>query len=441
MDNYNNNPQESKQQTPQENPTASMSGYNMTENPLSGEYKPPVAENNENPQSQPPQQDYGKYYNSYQLYNENPPNYVKNEEENQKYTVSKTNMFYRAAEINGRPVYYQPSTNTYFSPVERPEEKAEYHEKKAVKKAANHIGLGLIFITVITEILVIAYQSLSGAFNLPDLLSDGGFLLFFNTLVSAIGIGGGGLLILKLQKKDISSLIARPVKGTFWPLVIGGMGVCYVANMLVSAITRIFSVSPAEIPHPAGIWGFFLSIITVAVSPAIIEEFMFRGAIMGSLLKFGKPFAIFTSAFLFGIFHGNFEQMPFAFLVGIIMGYAVCESRSIWTSVALHFANNCLAVILDYANDFFKNGIPYLISLMIYLIIIALGFLGIFVLCIRKSDAFKFKPTQHVSTAKQRFGWLCGSAAIVVFFVIEFISCMTVQFSGQLSEMLQQMAR
>ena len=73
----------------------------------------------------------------------------------------------------------------------------------------------------------------------------------------------------------------------------------------------------------------------------VAEEILFRGFVQRSLRPFGRRFAIFGSAFLFGVFHGNLLQTPYAFLVGLVLGY-VAEEYAIPWSMALHMFNNLI---------------------------------------------------------------------------------------------------
>lgn len=73
----------------------------------------------------------------------------------------------------------------------------------------------------------------------------------------------------------------------------------------------------------------------------ISEEILFRGLILRSFQPYGKKFAILASAFLFGIYHGNFIQSPFAFAVGLVLGYVAVEYSMLW-SILLHAINNLL---------------------------------------------------------------------------------------------------
>ena len=79
----------------------------------------------------------------------------------------------------------------------------------------------------------------------------------------------------------------------------------------------------------------------MAIWAPISEEILFRGLIQRLLMPHGKKFAIFCSAFLFGIFHGNLIQTPYAFLVGLVLGYVAAEYSIAW-AMLLHMINNML---------------------------------------------------------------------------------------------------
>lgn len=73
----------------------------------------------------------------------------------------------------------------------------------------------------------------------------------------------------------------------------------------------------------------------------VVEEIIYRGFVMRSLQRYGKTFAILVSSAIFGLMHGNLLQGIFAFLVGLVFGYAAME-YSIYVSMVLHVMNNLL---------------------------------------------------------------------------------------------------
>lgn len=90
-------------------------------------------------------------------------------------------------------------------------------------------------------------------------------------------------------------------------------------------------------------------IYTCIVAP-IIEECIYRGAVLRSLEKYGRWFAILVSGILFGLMHGNFYQIFMGAVVGIILGYLATE-YSIKLTILLHMLNNtCVQIISDISS-------------------------------------------------------------------------------------------
>lgn len=85
----------------------------------------------------------------------------------------------------------------------------------------------------------------------------------------------------------------------------------------------------------------------------IVEEVVFRGVVMRGLAKYGKVFAIVTSAAMFGIFHGDIVQGFFAFCSGLMLGYVAMEFGIRWAMV-LHIFNNFVLA------DLFARALAFL---------------------------------------------------------------------------------
>ena len=77
----------------------------------------------------------------------------------------------------------------------------------------------------------------------------------------------------------------------------------------------------------------------MGLAAPIVEELLFRGLILRGLEPYGKRFAIVASSLLFGLFHGNLVQSPYAFAVGLVLGYTAMEYSITWAMV-LHMLNN-----------------------------------------------------------------------------------------------------
>lgn len=326
-----------------------------------------------------------------------------------------------------------PYAYPYYQPYADPNTVRLNIEKKAVKRTANHIGLGLVLFEIASVVIQIILMIVLQLFHRTELLYDSVFLLLFNIGITLIGFPTVACFISRSEKQKISGMVSfgAPKQGAFWPAVMVGIGFCYVANevtvLLQSNLSGLFPFASNDIDLPTGAWGIALGMLSTAVFPALLEELIFRGAIMGSLLKFGKGFALFTSALIFGLVHGNLEQIPFAFMVGLVLGFAVLETESIWTGVVIHFLNNLLSVVLEYVQLYGGENLAQAIYLLLLAALIMLGFFGIYLISLKNKNILKFKPTAHLSTAGQRFGWFSGSAAIIIFYVLIGLEVLSLQ--------------
>ena len=92
---------------------------------------------------------------------------------------------------------------------------------------------------------------------------------------------------------------------------------------------------------------FFL----VIVQP-IGEEIYFRGFLFDKIEGFaGGVFAIFITAFLFGIAHMSYgKEIPvlMIILMGVVLGYIVYKTRNLYSSLIAHIAFNVTSFTLAY---------------------------------------------------------------------------------------------
>jgi len=88
-------------------------------------------------------------------------------------------------------------------------------------------------------------------------------------------------------------------------------------------------------------------VVTVFLAP-LAEEFLFRGVTMKKAQKI-MPFmaANLLQALLFGIYHLNWIQGVYAFVLGLILGFTAEYFHSVWASIILHAFVNGSAEVLS----------------------------------------------------------------------------------------------
>ncbi len=92
-----------------------------------------------------------------------------------------------------------------------------------------------------------------------------------------------------------------------------------------------------------GVWAL---LFIIALSPAICEEVLHRGALLSGLRRIMPPWtAVIVTGVLFGLFHLSVHRLLLTTLSGILLGYLVWRNRSLITGVVAHFCVNAAAVL------------------------------------------------------------------------------------------------
>jgi membrane protease YdiL (CAAX protease family) len=133
-----------------------------------------------------------------------------------------------------------------------------------------------------------------------------------------------------------------------------GAGVAYVLAAAVEpALERLFPPPPAlrhaveRLLLPAsGLRPLAIDLVAFALAPAVAEELLFRGALLGALRpRVGTPVAIVASAIAFAAYHGSVYRLAPAALAGLALGGVRVASRSLVSAIAFHVANNAFVVV------------------------------------------------------------------------------------------------
>ena len=92
------------------------------------------------------------------------------------------------------------------------------------------------------------------------------------------------------------------------------------------------------------------NLFVLAIVPAICEELLFRGALQNIFCRMlsNHHVAIWLTAALFSLFHGELFAFLPRFVLGAALGYLFYYSGSIWINIMTHFLNNALAILLFY---------------------------------------------------------------------------------------------
>lgn len=106
-------------------------------------------------------------------------------------------------------------------------------------------------------------------------------------------------------------------------------------------------------------WGdYLLSLLVMALGPAIFEETFFRGGMQRILHGMtGRTWSpVIITALVFSAIHFSYFGFIPRVALGIVLGLLYQFSGSLWTSIAAHFLNNAVVVTMIFI--YTQRGLP-----------------------------------------------------------------------------------
>ncbi len=334
-------------------------------------------------------------------------------------------MFSPSQTPGSQPPYYQPYYQPYVPPMS-----PEQAEKKRLRSDAAYIGGMMLMLTIAFELTFSIALNLLQLFGVVTMeersygvyygLDNTGYLLLyagiyvFNFLAPSISVA----ICCKRRHFPLAPA-NRVVAGDAFFGILGAMGGCIAANYIATYVSYFLEeqgwsrpMSPQLLENTPE--SLLLNLLAIAVLPALLEEMVFRGYVLRAFRPYGDWFAVMISALLFSLMHGNILQIPFALLVGILLGWLYVMTENIWIPVAVHFANNAMSVLLEYFSFGMLAETQSLYVSMVFLVIGVVGAVSLLILFVRGSDLFRSLPRRSMLTVWQRLGVLATSPLFVV---------------------------
>ncbi|MBQ9113340.1 MAG: CPBP family intramembrane metalloprotease [Clostridia bacterium] len=152
--------------------------------------------------------------------------------------------------------------------------------------------------------------------------------------------------------------------------------------------------------------GFIGVLFVIAVLPAIMEDFFFRGIQLEGIKTFGTVSGAILSGALFALFHQNPAQTVYQFICGAAFALVAIKAGSFLPTALAHFINNAYILVLHKYQITSFSAPVYAIILVTSAIclIVSLGYL-------------LFIDRQKTEKKKGKYGgfFLCASVGIAVF--------------------------
>lgn len=336
---------------------------------------------------------------------------------------------------NGQYMYYQNFYNMFdgYNPI------IDERVKK-LRHMGLVIGCGMLGFTVMQYVIAFLLQ----AFNLYDLyVTDTVFQMGISAIAPVLYVFLPFLVSFmfypKQDKHSVDIFNLPKSKELFVFAVFAGLMICSLGDRVASFFSAIVSMFGAdfegpETENPTTLLGCILQVVAYAVIPPLVEEFAMRGVVMQPLRKYGDKFAIVVSSILFAALHGNMQQIPFAFIAGLVLGYFAIATESIWTSIVIHCLNNLSSVILSIYYTRHPDE-----SMLFYFaiegVIFAVGVLA-FILFVKTDKATLKKDSSEIGSSLKYSTVLCTPTIAFSFLIAISTSLDYTSFNSGLGSLL-----
>jgi len=118
-------------------------------------------------------------------------------------------------------------------------------------------------------------------------------------------------------------------------------------NIFAYLLQNIIDLPPATLPVPKNVFELIMGIVIVGILPGTCEELMHRGFLLTAYEKRGSYKAVVIVSILFGLFHFDTTNLFGPIFLGLLIGYYVVRTGSIFAGILAHFLNKEIAEVIQ----------------------------------------------------------------------------------------------
>lgn len=154
-------------------------------------------------------------------------------------------------------------------------------------------------------------------------------------------------------------------------------------NYLFFLLEKIGYSPDTSLPLPlTNGWWLIINLFALAIIPAVCEEVIYRGIILNGFRRFGTVNAILISSLFFALAHGSAMQFFYQFILGIVLGFVLIKTGSIFASMLVHFLNNATVIVFNFVTKSQSEAVVYSVSDVISSFTLAIAAAGVLILLI-----------------------------------------------------------
>lgn len=267
--------------------------------------------------------------------------------------------------------------------------------------------LAIVFVTIIAIIIC----------NIAGLESES-YQTFFNTSYGYLILASVMYLVIAsvfffINRKSDNKIISKPSWKKFFFYVFIAIISFLALYPIITCIDTLLvdlGISLNTLPYKLNTSGYLVSLLSVVILPAVVEELLFRGLIFKGLKPYGKVFSVTLSALIFSLYHMSIDQLIYPFLVGLLLGVIMHKENNILYCIAIHFTNNFLSLTLSYLNINLSYHHWTYILIAIILLIAFVSIILYFTLKSRKKES-----KEKISSEGKVYFSICLTILVIIF--------------------------
>lgn len=217
------------------------------------------------------------------------------------------------------------------------------------------------------------------------------------------------LIVLRCIRFPLRAVVTvRPLKGDFIPWLGVFLGVSVGMNYLVNLMLLLLEWAGFPVPDvfssydpqtlPQAVWYF----IILAILPAISEEILCRAGVAGVLKYFHPWTAVLVSAFGFGLMHATLQQIPFAFALGVVLGFVYVKTGNLLYPILFHFVNNGWVCVVTFLSVWAGEDVAAVVGYCGDGAFVLFGMVSLIYLIVKKQFTLKEIPHSLDASAAGR---------------------------------------
>ena len=228
------------------------------------------------------------------------------------------------------------------------------------------------------------------------------------------------LLFFRLRHKKITCYIRLRPELPLYPFF------TIIFTAAAAVLTLLFIDTVAETGHlltplrvriPEGAFEITFFFICRVLIPALAIEILFRGIVLNELMPWGRTFAIAAAAFTGALLSDSPSMFLFQAVIGLISGYFVCHTNSLWMGVFISLVSN-LIYFLDCF--LYSTALSMQYGALIEITVAVLFVAGIFS-CIKIDEQIrsnKIHPIPYDRNQHSVFQCLLAPCAVAYYIII-----------------------